>query len=339
MPIIERIKDAAIRLMPEKRSTLPMPVSGGLGHGIASFDDDLILSKPLIIFYACQIFFSFLAMACFASVASFQAKWNIGPSGLSSFAIFTSVSLLLGSAVMLAVPVLYEKYNKLTRLARAMQELRVHFILTASGVIFSLLISFITTISAWTQPGCKDPSKDPNEKLGDDFKIALPGWCRTKKAGAVFFWIAFIAWAGTLGLAIKDWRSGKLHRPRDPPFTHPIVDTAHDDESSYYPANRDARQTLTTHEEEEEEEDQSPFNDPQPRYGEGPAPSLPPVDVGPRPSVEVYGAFSDPAPTGYGNTEGVSRTMQYADPYAAVRANIGGPRSPGQSQPPPTYQY
>ena len=60
-------------------------------------------------------------------------------------------------------------------------------------------------------------------------------------------------------------------------------------------------------------------------------------------SMDAYGAFSDPAPTGYGgvpagqpstfstasglsNTSsgGVSRTMQYADPYAAVRASIAG---------------
>jgi hypothetical protein len=48
------------------------------------------------------------------------------------------------------------------------------------------------TISAWTQPGCKDASKDPHaEELGDDFKNALPGWCSTKKAAAIFFWFAF----------------------------------------------------------------------------------------------------------------------------------------------------
>jgi hypothetical protein len=54
------------------------------------------------------------------------------------------------------------------------------------------LIRFIVTISAWTQPGCKDASKDPHaEALGDSFKNALPGWCSTKKAAAIFFWFAF----------------------------------------------------------------------------------------------------------------------------------------------------
>jgi hypothetical protein len=51
---------------------------------------------------------------------------------------------------------------------------------------------FIVTISAWTQPGCKDPKQDPSaEANGDEFKKALPGWCTTKKAAAIFFWFAF----------------------------------------------------------------------------------------------------------------------------------------------------
>ena len=39
----------------------------------------MIISKPAIVFHTSQIFFNFLAMACFASVASFQAKWGVGP--------------------------------------------------------------------------------------------------------------------------------------------------------------------------------------------------------------------------------------------------------------------
>ena len=51
------------------------------------------------------------------------------------------------------------------------------------------------TISAWTEPGCINPDNDPNAKaLGDDFKNGLSGWCRTKKAGAVFCWLAFGLW-------------------------------------------------------------------------------------------------------------------------------------------------
>lgn len=33
----------------------------------------------MIVFRVLQIFFDFIAMACFASVASFQAKWKVGP--------------------------------------------------------------------------------------------------------------------------------------------------------------------------------------------------------------------------------------------------------------------
>jgi len=39
----------------------------------------MIVSKPAIVLHVLQIVFNFLAMCCFASVASFQAKWHVGP--------------------------------------------------------------------------------------------------------------------------------------------------------------------------------------------------------------------------------------------------------------------
>jgi hypothetical protein len=54
-----------------------------------------------------------------------------------------------------------------------------------------ILARFIMTISAWTEPGCKNAANDPNAKKGDQFKNALAGWCDTKKAGAIFTWLAF----------------------------------------------------------------------------------------------------------------------------------------------------
>lgn len=128
----------------------------------------MIVSKPAIIFYIGQIFFNFLAMACFASVASFQAKWGVGPcmshlsrvlisvanrptAGLTGFAVFVSVAGIILSTFMLFVPVIYEKYDKLVRLARAMQEVRVGFILAGSGATFSLLISCVTCITSMMQ--------------------------------------------------------------------------------------------------------------------------------------------------------------------------------------------
>lgn len=118
----------------------------------------MIVSKPAIVFHISQVFFNFLAMACMASVASFQAKWKVGPceleyifslrrylhwsaAGLSGFAIFVSVSGMILSLLLLLVPVIYEKYDKGARLARAFKEIRVGFILVGSGTTFSLLIA------------------------------------------------------------------------------------------------------------------------------------------------------------------------------------------------------
>ncbi|KAG8932178.1 hypothetical protein FRC01_000157 [Tulasnella sp. 417] len=97
-----------------------------------------------------------------------------------------------------------------------------------------------------------------------------------------------------------------------------------------------------SHIQEEDDEPRSPFNDPpQTRYGAGPPPTLPPVNVGHgRQSMDTYGAFSDPAPSGYQDPPEVSRTMQYADPYAVVRSSIG-PRGNATSPTgttPPSYQ-
>jgi hypothetical protein len=40
------------------------------------------------------------------------------------------------------------------------------------------------------------------------------------------------AWAGTLAITFRDWRSNRSTRPRDPPFEHPEVDEG-DEESTY----------------------------------------------------------------------------------------------------------
>ena len=125
----------------------------------------MIVPKTTIVFHASQVFFNFLAMCCFASVAAFQAKWKVGPctyhpssaavqlvldaelgtftctAGLTGFALFVSVSGIFLSLFMLFVPVIYEKYDRGARLARALKEVRVGFILAGTGVTFSLLIA------------------------------------------------------------------------------------------------------------------------------------------------------------------------------------------------------
>ena len=63
------------------------------------------------------------------------------PAGLSGFAVFVSVTGILYSLFLLLVPVIYEKYDKGARLARALKEVRVGFILSGTGTAVSLLIS------------------------------------------------------------------------------------------------------------------------------------------------------------------------------------------------------
>jgi len=57
---------------------------------------------------------------------------------------------MLLSAFMLLIPVAYEKYDKFVRLARALKEIRVGFILTGAGVTFSLLIASVFLLSSVT---------------------------------------------------------------------------------------------------------------------------------------------------------------------------------------------
>jgi hypothetical protein len=137
-----------------------------------------------------------------------------------------------------------------------------------------------------------------------------------------------------------EWRSGKLSRPKDPPFVRPSENEEFDedgaDEESTYERVENRQSTYD-----------NPYSDSN-RYSDANPPAIPPISfnsstppANPRPSMDVYGAFSDPAPTGYagGNSPResdarLSRTMQYADPYAAIRASIG-PVTPSQEAPPP----
>lgn len=398
MSFIDTLQNGLDRMLPRRSKTSKVPPAVGIGNGLGmvNYEDDMIISKPAIIFHISQIFFNFLAMACFASVASFQAKWGIGPSGLSGFAIFVSISGIFLALFLLFVPVVYEKYNKLIRIARTLKEVRVGFILVGSGCIFSLLIAFVTTISAWTEAGCKNAANDPHASLGDAFTSALPGWCSTKKAGAIFFWLAFGFWLASFILLIIDWRSGNLTSPpRDTPFTRPDVDVEEGEEveeveeedgHSYQPV---ATNTVPTYPNQSTYDNSnasaSPFADSN-RLSIAPTNTsttyLPPTNTNrfstadssanrtsaystapttttapttstnaayptSRPSMDAYGAFSDPAPSGFGGVSAsyaptasepgsgapkVSRTMQYADPYVAVRE----PLASGADAPAPT---
>ncbi|KAJ2918442.1 hypothetical protein MD484_g1915, partial [Candolleomyces efflorescens] len=300
----------------------------------------MIVSKPAIIAHSGQIFFNFLCMACYASLASFQAKWGVGPSGLSGFAIFVSIAGMLLSAFMLLTPLAYEKYDKFVQLARTLKEVRVSFILTGTGTTFALLIAFISTISAWTQPGCKDAEKDPSaEEKGDDFKKGLPSWCNTKKAASIFFWFAFLCWAASVALLVLDWRSGRLnpHAHRDPPFNRPTgADGEEEDEDASYTHISPIRQTADgRYDEESHTSTAAPHNPFSDQYTSGGAASaIPPVTAAAynsvpagRPSMDAYGAFSDPAPSGFGGSYGGAPSSGYnssSQPQQQQQQQVGG---------------
>jgi len=356
MPILDDIKDAVTKAIPQKRQTLPLPGSTGVGHGVYR-GEDLILRKTFIVASSFQIFLSFLAMCCFAGVASFQARYGVGPSALSGIAIFDSLVLLFLAIFLLVVPVVYDRYDKLKSLAQALRVIRVALICNGIGIFFSLITAFATTISVFTEAGCKDPKTDPSAgTAGKDFVAGLPGWCQTKRAGAVFFWLTMLAWIGTMFLTFQEWRTGKtIYRPEDPPFSlaaaHQPVVHDEDDTDPYSARNHTQQRTGITEEDDEYDDNDahSPFAD---HTGNNRYNAYGNANVAGRPSMDAYGAFSDPNPSGYGGVAGgrqqqqppqytqpeMSRTMQFADPYAAVRASIHtNTPPPAMPQPPPAF--
>ena len=171
-----------------------------------------------------------------------------------------------------------------------------------------------------------------------------------------------------------DWRSGKLIAARDPPFTRPQV--VHEEEGveeveaeeeeedashSHLPPLRQSTTSSPPNVYANPNSSQSPFAD---RYsGQSQIPASTPLAD--RRSMDTYGAFSDPAPSGFGTSQynqvanyattpndrlvgapvlpelnldpTVSRTMQYADPYTAVRWTIAQQQQQPQELPPPRY--
>lgn len=61
-------------------------------------------------------------------------------AGLSGFAIFVALATFFLAAFMVSIPVIYEKYDRFLRLARALQEPRMDFILTGTGLFLTFLI-------------------------------------------------------------------------------------------------------------------------------------------------------------------------------------------------------
>lgn len=178
-----------------------------------------------------------------------------------------------------------------------------------------------------------------------------------------------------MAMLIMDWRSGKLIAARDPPFTRPQVlheEEGVEEDEEEHTSHSDLPPVRQSTVYANSNSSQSPFADSNRHSGHSQmlastpyAPASAPQAAG-RPSMDTYGAFSDPAPSGFGTAQYsqvansyatpniggppilpepdlggpmVSRTMQYADPYAAVRATIAGQQGPVSptSVPPPSY--
>ena len=150
---------------------------------------------------------------------------------------------------------------------------------------------------------------------------------------------SLVFWLATTVLTVLDWRNGKRSGPRDPPFTHPTEEPAEmDEEETMFEHNLSRKSTY-----ENSNSGQGPFSDGA-RISEVPTvgPSVTSYHTAasqPRQSMDAYGTFSDPAPRGFAEPEPesprLSRTMQYADPYAAVRSAVsqGAPAQPVASPP------
>lgn len=110
-----------------------------------------------------------------------------------------------------------------------LRERRSAWVLNGVGVFISLLMAAISTGSAFTTAGCKNPDDDPNEGKGDDFKDALPIFCGTKKTASILFWVVFFSWMGSIAEIMLNnknliKKSGRKSGTRDPPFEAPDAD-------------------------------------------------------------------------------------------------------------------
>ena len=200
-------------------------------------------------------------------------------------------------------------------------------------------------------------------KLAQSFS----GWHSVRHLLYSLVWLLIFGagfWLASVTLLVLDWRSGKLFRAaaRDPPFVIPSVNDPEEGDQEdadvvYTPQAQSAPVSVPQARYDPPNYDppsspSNPFSDVN-RYPVSASaftatvPSAAPPSIpAARPSIDAYGAFSDPAPSGFGTSSPpppsniaepprISRTMQYADPYAAVRASVAGGYTPSV---PPSYE-
>jgi hypothetical protein len=100
-------------------------------------------------------------------------------AGLTGFAIFVSISGIALSLFMLLVPVIYEKYDKFVRLARALKEVRVGFILTGAGATASFLVACVRSRFSVSHPDVATDSLSPFQR-GPSLGVKIPQMTPTK---------------------------------------------------------------------------------------------------------------------------------------------------------------
>ncbi len=148
-----------------------------------------------------------------------------------------------------------------------------------------------------------------------------------------------VFWICSIVLLVLDWRSGRSDRgirPRDPAFAHPS--DPNDDDAESMVSRQQSRRT-SQRQEEDEDELESPFSDPYPRRQDSPYRyQQPPARV----SMDTYGAFSDPPPSGYVNAVAPPRSS-YSSPPPQLpplghSRNTSPTRSPQYQQTSPLYR-
>ncbi|GMK59348.1 hypothetical protein CspeluHIS016_0703630 [Cutaneotrichosporon spelunceum] len=340
--MMQRLKDARYKFSGAMSSSNNN--DGGLQHLRNANDDDTpvvtyynpSLTKMNIFLHSTIVFFTFLAICTMAAVAAFQGKWF----GVTGGTGFTLLLLLLGFLLAIAlfsIPLIYHRWDKGRTVARFLAQPRSTFILHAFGAILQAVATLIVTISAWANPGCKNPDNDKRAKdLGDDYKNGLGSWCRTKKASAIFDWFALAAWVGLLVLSGLAFRKDRQNH-KEPSFIPPSSPNRLESAGPYSGVGDD---DVFADKYEAEPGPQ--------RAGNAHAPGRPYSQGRPgafaqqeqtamsRPSVDAYGAFDGDMPGARGES---SRTMQmaYSDPYADVRAQVMEDGGFGHPTPPPQH--
>ncbi|KAH8929305.1 hypothetical protein BT69DRAFT_1345982 [Atractiella rhizophila] len=194
-------------------------------------DDDL--SRRMLALRFALIFFPLIAFAIYLACATFQTSHGLSTSFGIGLSIFLAAEALAHGIVMITVPFIYQRWDKLKGFARALRQIRVGFIVNGTQTGLMLIGSLLTTISAYTA-GCKNYKKDPHagkEGYIDD----LPDFCLNKRAGAAFFWFSFLAWSLSFYLVFRTWFQTRKLGPKIPGFKAPASHTGHpiDDTSTF----------------------------------------------------------------------------------------------------------